>query len=84
MKCWGRESKGKPPTFLLIADEDLQGDSCFHFDRHLVVVDEAEASQLQGCLQILVTLELHLAEVMQHPTSLGKDKAISDTIWFLF
>lgn len=37
-------------TFLLIADEDLQGDGSLHFHGHLVVVDEAEAGQLQGCL----------------------------------
>lgn len=35
-----------PSTFLLIADEDLQGNGRLHFDGHLVVIDEAEAGQL--------------------------------------
>lgn len=57
-------------TFLLVADEDLQGNGCLHFNRHLVVVDQAEAGQLQSCLQVLVTLKLDLTEVMQDPTGL--------------
>lgn len=57
-------------TFLLVADENLQGDGCLHFNRHLVVVDQAEAGQLQSCLQVLVTLKLDLTEVMQDPTGL--------------
>ena len=57
-------------TFLLVANEDLQGNGCLHLDRHLVIVDETKAGQLQSRLQVLVTLELHLAEVMQNPAGL--------------
>lgn len=62
-------------TFLLVADEDLQSDGGLHLDGHLVVVDETQAGQLQGRLQVLVALELHLAEVVQHPAGLsGSEK----------
>ena len=57
-------------TFLLIADEDLQGDGRLHLHRHLVVVDQTEPGQLQSRLQVLVALELHLTEVMQNPAGL--------------
>ena len=57
-------------TFLLVANEDLQGNGCLHLDRHLVVIDETQAGQLQSRLQVLVALELHLAEVMQNPAGL--------------
>lgn len=63
-------------TFLLVADEDLQGNGSLHLDRHLVVVDETEAGQLQGCLQVLVTLELHLTEVMQYPAGLWGERGV--------
>lgn len=57
-------------TFLLIADEDLEGDGSLHFNRHLIVVDQTQAGELEGCLQVLVILELDLTEVMKHPAGL--------------
>lgn len=57
-------------TFLLIADEDLEGDGSLHFNRHLIVVDQTQTGKLEGCLQVLVILELDLAEVMKHPAGL--------------
>jgi len=61
-------------TFLLVADENLQGNSSLHLDWHLVVIDETKASQLKSRLQVLVTFELHLAEVMQHPAGLCENR----------
>ena len=57
-------------TFLLVANEDLQGNGCLHLDGHLVVIDETQAGQLQSRLQVLVALKLHLTEVMQNPAGL--------------
>lgn len=65
-----KRDKSEIFTFLLIADEDLEGDGRLHFHRHLVVIDQTQASELEGCLQVLVTLELDLAEVMKHPAGL--------------
>lgn len=65
-----REISGWNLTFLLIADEDLEGDGSLHFNRHLVVVDQTQAGELEGCLQVLVILELDLAEVMKNPAGL--------------
>lgn len=64
-------------TFLLVADENLQGDSSLNPHRHLGVVDETEAGQLQGRLQVLVTFELHLTEVMQHPAGLREERGVA-------
>lgn len=62
-------------TFLLVADENLQRNSSLHLNWHLVVIDQTEAGQLQSALQVLVTFELHLAKVMQHPAGLCKNTA---------
>lgn len=64
-------------TFLLVADENLQGNGSLHLHRHLIVVDQAVSGQLESVLQVLVTFELHLTEVMQHPASLGEKHSYS-------
>lgn len=57
-------------TFVLVADENLQGNGSLHLYWHLIIIDQTEAGQLQSILEVLVTFEPHLTEILYHPAGL--------------
>jgi len=57
-------------TLFLVADQCLQSNGGFHFNRHLFVVYQILLDQLHGIPQHNLVMETQRAEAVQHPAGL--------------